>query len=85
MRCARCCFRACVLGPFAREAVTSSQTIRARAQAGTIISLVVSGIICIVWTLVAPAKVPWSWEKYKAIEVEDDENVRAPPMPLPCV
>ncbi len=39
-------------------------------------SLVVSGIICVVWTLICPAKEPWSWKNFKAIEIEDDENVR---------
>ena len=51
-------------------------TMHTCAQAGTIISLGVSLIICVVWTLIAPARVPWSWKNFQAIEIEDDENVR---------
>ena len=48
-----------------------------RAQDGTVVSIGVSFIICVVWTLIAPEKDKNAWANYKNIEVEDGEQVRA--------
>lgn len=40
-------------------------------------SIGVSFIICVVWTLIAPEKDKNAWANYKNIEVEDGEQVRA--------
>ena len=47
-----------------------------RAQDGTIVSIGVSFIICVVWTLIAPEKDKNAWANYKNIEIEDGEQVR---------
>ena len=47
-----------------------------RAQDGTVVSIGVSFIICVVWTLIAPEKDKNAWANYKNIEIEDGEQVR---------
>ena len=44
-------------------------------QDGTIVSITVSFIICVVWTLIAPEKDKNAWARYKNIEIEDGEQV----------
>ena len=39
-------------------------------------SIGVSFIICVVWTLIAPEKDKNAWANYKNIEIEDGEQVR---------
>ena len=46
-------------------------------QDGTIVSITVSAIICVVWTLISPEKDKNAWARFKGIEVEDNESVRA--------
>lgn len=41
-------------------------------------SIGVSFIICVVWTLIAPEKDKNAWARFKGIEVEDGEMVRMP-------
>lgn len=44
-------------------------------------SIAVSFIICVVWTLIAPEKDKNAWARYKNIEIEDGEQVRQSLMP----
>ena len=45
-------------------------------QDGTVVSIGVSFIICVVWTLIAPEKDKNAWARFKGIEIEDNESVR---------
>ena len=47
-------------------------------------SIVVSTIICVVWTLIAPEKDKNAWARFKNIEVEDGEAVRVLSSHLSC-
>ena len=38
-------------------------------------SIAVSAIICIAWTLISPEKDKTAWARFKGIEVEDGEQV----------
>ena len=42
---------------------------------GTIVSVGVSLVICVVWTLIWPEKNPDTWGAYKSIELQDEELV----------
>ena len=53
-------------------------------------SIVVSAIICVAWTLISPEKDKGPWARFKGIEVEDNEQVRGPalaqlPVLAPCL
>lgn len=42
---------------------------------GTIVSVGVSLVICVVWTLIWPEKNPDTWATYKSIELQDEELI----------